>query len=80
MESTQFALGLNESIQINTIARWDIYYRLQDLAIPCTCQTGQPLQVNIQSTKDAIQLWSVVKRITACRQDQIAWLNICWRT
>ena len=78
MESTQSHLEITEPIQVNPIARWEIYYRLQDLSIPCICETGEPLQVCVQSTLEAVQLWSVVKHVTGSRHEQVEWLNTCW--
>lgn len=58
--------------------RWQIYYRLQALGISCQCQTNQPLQVKIDDTLTAIQLWSVTKQCTASRPELVHWLNRCW--
>lgn len=78
MESTELTQEIIDPIQVNPIARWDIYYRLLDLAIPCSCEMGQPLRVHIHNAHAAIQLWSVVKQATASRDEQIEWLNSCW--
>lgn len=71
-------LDLYESIQIHPIFRWEIYYRLNQLSIPCWCAMGQPLYVQIDSAIAAVQFWSVVKQTTAPRRDGIAWLESCW--
>jgi len=75
----QSPFEFSEIAQINAVDRWSVYYRLQALAIPCTCAMGQPLRVQVPNPAIAIQLWSVVKSFTTSRQDQIAWLNTCWQ-
>lgn len=79
MESTQTSFEVSNPIQVNPVSRWDVYHRLQQLAIPCSCQTGQPLQVCVHTALDAIQVWSVVRQATAPRQAQLDWLETCWR-
>jgi hypothetical protein len=78
MESTKYPNESNKPIQVDPVIRWDIYYRLLELSIPCSCETGEPLRVNIQDTLAAIQLWSVMKQTTAPRDEQVEWLNACW--
>ncbi len=78
METNPSIQELMDPVQVNPISRWEIYYRLLDLAIPCSCQTGQPLRVHIHNAQAAIQLWSVVKQATASRDEQVDWLNSCW--
>lgn len=59
--------------------RWQVYFRLQELDIPCQCKSYQPLLVDIQSAQALIQVWSVVKRISTPRSDLSAGLNQCLR-
>jgi hypothetical protein len=59
--------------------RWQVYYRLQELDIPCQCASYQPLKVQIDHPLAAIQLWSVVQRVAAPRQQLADWLETCWR-
>ena len=47
--------------------RWQVYYRLQELNIDAQCQGFRPLQVSIDTATEAIQLWSIVKRIATPR-------------
>ena len=59
--------------------RWQIYHRLQELEIGCQCSGFQPLTVDIKTATEAIQLWSVAKRVSQSRQD-LAWaLTQSWR-
>ena len=57
--------------------RWQVYFRLQELEIACQCKSYQPLLVDIQSVQSLVQLWSVVKRVSAPRSDLAQWLNQC---
>ncbi|ARV61481.1 hypothetical protein BZZ01_25155 [Nostocales cyanobacterium HT-58-2] len=66
-------------VEVNWADRWQIYRRLQELDIPCRCETNQPLTVEINNPIAAIQLWSVVRQFTAPRQDLIWTLKKCWR-
>lgn len=59
--------------------RWQMYFRLQELGIPCQCKSYQPLQVDIQSAQALVQIWSIAKRIATPRADLAQWLNQCLR-
>ena len=59
--------------------RWQVYFRLQELDIPCQCKSYQPLLVDIQSAQSLIQVWSVVKRVSTPRNVLSEWLNQCLR-
>lgn len=65
-------------LSIDRIERWNIYSRLQQLAISCRCQHGQPLQVDVETAGVAIQLWSVIQQFTAPRSIRIDRLERCW--
>jgi len=43
-------------IEVNWADRWQVYQRLQELAIPCWCATDQPLRVEITDVAAAVQL------------------------
>ncbi|MGK7887738.1 MAG: Asr1405/Asl0597 family protein [Leptolyngbyaceae cyanobacterium] len=75
----QSSRQFSEITQINSVDRWSMYHRLQELAIPCSCVTGQPLKVQVDNPAIALQLWGVAKQFNAPRQDKIAWLNNCWQ-
>lgn len=66
-------------VTVNWAERWSVYYRLRELQIPCQCSTDKPLQVQLDNTKTAIQLWSVAKQFNASRQELVDWLNCCWQ-
>lgn len=66
-------------IEVSWADRWLIYQRLNELDICCYCDTNQPLQVEINDPQILIQVWSVVRKLNASRQDLIFHLNDCWR-
>jgi hypothetical protein len=66
-------------VQVNWIDRWSVYKRLQELEIPCCCAAQQPLRANINNCRDAIQFISVMKQLTASRQELIHNLERCWQ-
>ncbi|MEM8504367.1 MAG: Asr1405/Asl0597 family protein [Cyanobacteria bacterium P01_D01_bin.1] len=59
--------------------RWQVYHRLQALDIDCKCSSFQPLQVTLRSPTEALQLWSIVRRISEPRQVLIDSLQQSWR-
>lgn len=65
-------------VEVDRIARWDICLRLRELSIPCQCQCGEPLQVQIDSAISAIQTWCVVQACTASPRSHIEHLEKCW--
>jgi hypothetical protein len=67
-------------LEVNWSDRWQVYKRLQELDIPCWCETNQPLQVEISSPMAVIQLWCVMRQFTAPRQDLIWSLEHCWHS
>jgi hypothetical protein len=72
----------DRSQQIITIARcdrWQAYYRLQELQIPCICLEDGRLQVEVNTPNAAIQLWSVMQQLTRTRQQLSDWLERCWQ-
>jgi hypothetical protein len=55
-----------------------VYHRLQELQIPCRVSVDRALQVQLDTPQAAIQLWSVVRQLTAPRQELAYWLEGCW--
>ncbi|BAY09703.1 Asr1405/Asl0597 family protein [Calothrix sp. NIES-2098] len=67
-------------LEVNWADRWQVYQRLQELEIPCWCESNQPLTVEISSPIAAIQLWSLMRQFTHNRQDLIWSLEKCWQS
>ena len=59
--------------------RWQVYHRLQDLDIACHCRGFQPLQVEVKTPTEALQLWSILKRVSSSRAALIGSLDQCWK-
>ncbi|QEP99922.1 hypothetical protein RHP47_00055 [Thermosynechococcus sp. QKsg1] len=59
--------------------RWPIYQRLIDLEVPCDYAPYQPLRVEVNSPLAALQVWSVVRQVSAPRETLINWLEHCWQ-
>lgn len=70
---------VKDVVEVNWAERWQVYLRLQELEIPCWCATNQPLQVHIADATAAVQLWSVIRQLTAPRQDLVCTLERCWQ-
>jgi hypothetical protein len=66
------------ALQLDSIERWNVFNRLKELSIPCECGYGQPLQVEVVGPTAALQVWSVVRRLTASREAAIDALENCW--
>ncbi|MEA5508948.1 hypothetical protein VB715_04150 [Crocosphaera sp. UHCC 0190] len=79
MNSTNLPLESSQVVQVEWSDRWIVYHRLQELHIPSYCATHQPLQVQLSSPTEAIQLWSVIKQYSASRRELIEWLHTCWQ-
>ncbi|NEQ86315.1 MAG: hypothetical protein F6K26_41470 [Moorea sp. SIO2I5] len=69
----------SQVIEIKWGDRWQVYRRLQELEIPCHCQTNQPLKAQIDNVTALIQIWSILRQLTLPRQELISWLDDCWR-
>ncbi|MEO0968766.1 MAG: Asr1405/Asl0597 family protein [Cyanobacteria bacterium J06639_18] len=78
MEGSISNYSFKQVVKVNRIDRWQVYRRLQELEIPCQCQTNQELTVEISNIATAVQVWSVVRQLNAERQDLIEILEECW--
>ena len=66
-------------LKINRCHCWNIYRRLQDLSIQCSLSTGKPLEVAIKDPQEIVQVWSVIRQVTASRSELLNWLENCWK-
>ncbi|MDY6940271.1 MAG: hypothetical protein SWY16_21770 [Cyanobacteriota bacterium] len=67
------------SLSIESTDRWWVYQRLQSLEIPCQCKCYKPLQIQVSSPLSTIQTWSVLRQMSASRQELADWLETCWQ-
>ncbi|MEB3267468.1 MAG: hypothetical protein VKJ09_02915 [Leptolyngbya sp.] len=77
MDATDTAL--TTPLNLDCVERWDVFHRLQALAIACECSPGQPLRVAVSTPTAAIQVWSVVQHCTQRSTDSPERLERCWR-
>lgn len=79
MKSFNAEIQGKQIVEIDWAERWQVYQRLQELDIPCWCQTNQPLTVQLEDVSTAVQFWGVMRRFTASRQELIWLLETCWQ-
>ncbi|MBE9211286.1 hypothetical protein IQ247_00880 [Plectonema cf. radiosum LEGE 06105] len=78
MKSFDLQSQTKHVVEVNWADRWQVYKRLEELHIPCSCSPNQPLTVEIANTAAAIQLWSVMRQLNASRQELIITLKECF--
>lgn len=54
------------------VQAWDIYHRLQELGIPWG-------DSSIENVGQGIQIWCVTRAVVASRQEQVNFLEHCWK-
>ncbi|MGF1497189.1 MAG: Asr1405/Asl0597 family protein [Elainellaceae cyanobacterium] len=65
-------------LEVNCAPSWEIYWRLQELEIPCSRKPYQPLWVQIDTPLSALQMWSVCQSIAQPKSALTDWLERCW--
>ncbi|WP_353930865.1 Asr1405/Asl0597 family protein [Okeanomitos corallinicola TIOX110] len=58
--------------------RWQVYHRLQDLMITCSCPADGSLRVQVNTLQEAMLVHSTVMQFIASRCELLAWLEVCW--
>lgn len=66
-------------LSIEGCHRWQVYHRLCELEIACSCTAYRPLSIQIESAIVLVQFWSVMRQATHSRQTLVNWLERCWR-
>ncbi len=66
-------------VQIPLSDRWQVYHRLQELMIPCVCDSDGFLRVQVDNFLTVILVHSIVKQFSFSRQELIDWLERCWQ-
>lgn len=79
MDSTSSKFTQSQVVNVNAHFRWQVYYRLQELDIPCECLPYKPLLAQSNHVLAAIQLWSVVRNFSLSTHELVDWLNHCWK-
>ncbi|MBW4444495.1 MAG: hypothetical protein KME10_25460 [Plectolyngbya sp. WJT66-NPBG17] len=75
LDSTPYPIQLT----IEGCHRWQIYHRLCELGISCSCTAYQPLIVQVESAIVLVQLWSVMRQAIIPRRTLVNWLESCWK-
>ncbi|MGM3307085.1 Asr1405/Asl0597 family protein [Anabaena sp. WFMT] len=65
-------------LQIPLSDRWQIYHRLQELMITCSCPPDGSLRVQVNSLQEAVLVRSAVMQFLASRCELVEWLEGCW--
>ncbi|MEB3885222.1 Asr1405/Asl0597 family protein [Lyngbya sp. CCY1209] len=78
MNSSELDPQSGEIVEVAWSERWQVYRRLQELEIPCWCEVDRPLRVKIDSTTEAIQLASILRRLSASPRELTLSLERCW--
>lgn len=68
----------SQVLQIPLCDRWQIYHRLQELMIPCSCHADGSLRVQVNNWLTAILVRSTVMQFLGSRHELIDWLERCW--
>ncbi len=68
----------DQVLQIPLGDRWQIYHRLQELMIPCSCPPDGSLRVQVNTWLAAILVRSTVIQFLAPRHELVNWLECCW--
>ncbi|MBW3586763.1 MAG: hypothetical protein KY448_13250 [Cyanobacteria bacterium 0813] len=72
-------LEVCDIVQVSWLDRWQVYKRLQELEIPCWCAVDEPLRAQISTAKQVAQLASVLRQVSAPRDELVQWLDCCWQ-
>lgn len=70
--------GLAVLETIDSVTRWNVYYRLRELEVSCQIKYNKPLSVQINTITEVLQFRSVLRHMTASRRECLDWLEKCW--
>lgn len=70
---------MSSDIIVSCTDRWQVYHRLQALDIDCCCSGFQPLKVSLRTPTEALQLWSIVRRVSQPKHVLVKSLQQSWR-
>ncbi len=79
MKSSPVSQPIVDIVDIKSTEKWEIYRRLQELGIPCSCATNQPLQIEVDNPLAIVQLVYVFRQLTVSRYELVDYLNSCWQ-
>ena len=70
---------VSTEITVTCQDRWQVYHRLQALDIDCRCSGFKPLKVALKTPTEALQLWSIVRRIDQPKQVLVDSIRQSWQ-
>lgn len=79
MDSESLQKTAASTIDVHGSDRWQVYRRLRELGIACQCRSYQSLKADVSTPTTALQVWSVVRQVTASRLTLAASLQACWQ-
>jgi hypothetical protein len=71
------ALG-EQFLEVPLSDRSEIFHRLRELMIACSCEPDGSLRVQVNSLKEAVLVQSTVMQFLASREELVEWLESCW--
>ena len=66
-------------IEVQCLDRWQAYYRFQSLELDCRCRAHRPLEVDVQTPGQLVQVWSVLQTVSGDRSELCDRLERCWQ-
>lgn len=78
MNKSELESELSHIVEVGWGERWQVYRRLQELEIPCSCAIDRPLRVQLNSGVQVAQLESVLRQYRSPRWELQGWLEGCW--
>lgn len=79
-KSAPAAPGWGHIATVRRCDRWSIYYRLQELNVPCACPADGTLRVDANHATDLVLARSAIRQFLTCRREDVTWLERCWET
>ena len=70
---------MSSDVTVSCEDRWQVYHRLQSLDIDCCCSGIKPLTVSLRTPTEALQLWSIVRRVSEPKHVLVELLQQSWQ-
>jgi len=70
---------MSSNVTVSCEDRWQIYHRLQSLDIDCCCSGFKPLKVSLRTPTEALQLWSIIRRVSEPKHVLVELLQQSWQ-
>ena len=70
---------MSSDVTVSCEDRWQVYHRLQSLDIDCCCSGFKPLTGSLRTPTEALQLWSIVRRVSEPKHVLVELLQQSWQ-